>query len=283
MKIISSALQDHVAGAALTLATCWRVQRLDGTVYTFTDHDRDLVVAGETYLAESGFTRSAIEGDSTLAAPNLQVIGFVDVLNEQDLRNGLWDYAECTLFLVNWASPGDGEIKLRKGWLGEVIVDDSGEYQAELRGLAEVIGNKVGELYSPQCRAQLGDSRCRVNLADFTFTGNAGTGSTRTIFHNTGLTNPSGYLDGGIVTITGGANDGVRREIISWDGSLLTLFLPLPHDIAVGDTFNAVPGCNKTTSDCINKFNNILNMRAEPFIPGANALMAYAIPGQTPP
>ena len=279
MKILAAPLQTHVAGGAMTLATCWRVQRVDGTVFTFTDHDRDLTVSGELYSAETGFTRSAVQGDTTLAAPNLQVVGLVEAINASDLQNGLWDYAECRIFLVNWQSPDDGVIKLRRGWLGEVTTDDSGEFQAELRGLAQVLGNQVGELYTPECRADLGDARCKVDLTAFTAAGVAGTGSTKAVFHNTTLTQPATYYDQGTIIMTSGANNGVRREVLTWDGSTLIPFLPFPHDIAIGDTFNVTPGCDKQLSTCINKFNNILNFRGEPFVPGADALLQTQVPG----
>jgi uncharacterized phage protein (TIGR02218 family) len=283
MKVISDALTTHIGQDATTLATCWRIQRLDGTVFTFTDHDRDLVVSGETYSAETGFTRSAVDGDITLAAPNLQVVGFVDAINQSDLQNGLWDYAAINIFLVNWQSPSDGIIKLRKGWIGEVTLDDSGEFRAELRGLAQVLGNNVGELFTPECRAQLFDSRCKVNITSYTFTGVAGSGSTRYVFQNTTLSQSAGYFDGGVITMTSGANNGVKREILTWSSSILTLFLPMPHDIASGDTFSIVPGCDKRSTTCFNKFNNIANFRGEPFVPGADALLDFPVPGSTPP
>jgi uncharacterized phage protein (TIGR02218 family) len=279
MKVLTTAIQNMITSNALTLATCWRVQLLNGTVYRFTDHDRDLVVASETYDAESGFRRSAVAADATLAVPNLQIIGFVDQINKADLDRGLWDFAEVRVFLVNYLDPDSGIIALRRGWIGEVIVDDTGEYQAELRGLAQVLTNNVGELYSPECRAQLGDDRCRVDLTAFTFPCHAGTGSTKSALIHTGLTQADGYFDTGTIVGTSGLNNGVKREVLYWLGGTLVPFLNFPYDVTVGDTFNAVAGCNKTTNTCINKFNNILNFRGEPFVPGADALLDYAIPG----
>ncbi|WP_439580802.1 baseplate hub domain-containing protein, partial [Elioraea sp.] len=55
VKSVSSALAAHLAGALTTLATCWRVARRDGTLFGFTDHDRDLVVDGLTYRARTGY------------------------------------------------------------------------------------------------------------------------------------------------------------------------------------------------------------------------------------
>src|ERR1044072_6640505 len=282
MKLISTPLQTMLSGQPMTCATCWRLQRLDGTVYTFTDHDRDLTIGGELYAADSGFQRSAVEGDASLAAANLQMIGFISALNKQDLENGVMGDYDCRVCLANWQSPDEsGIIKLRRGWLGEVTIDDSGEFQAELRGLAQTFGNPVGELFTPECRAQLFDNRCRVDQATFTFPAVCGTDSTRSVFYHTTLSNPDGYFDGGVVVMTSGANNGVRREILTWSGGALALFLPMPHAITTGDHFNAFPGCDHKLATCINKFNNLLNFRREPFVPGADALLDAPAPGGT--
>ena len=39
MKTLLPALQAHLDGGATTLAWCWRIERSDGVVFGFTDHD----------------------------------------------------------------------------------------------------------------------------------------------------------------------------------------------------------------------------------------------------
>jgi hypothetical protein len=46
VKAISAALAEHLAGAATTLATCWRITRADGWAFSFPDHDTDLAFDG---------------------------------------------------------------------------------------------------------------------------------------------------------------------------------------------------------------------------------------------
>jgi hypothetical protein len=55
-------------------------------------------------------------------------------------------------------------VTLRRGWLGEVEAGDDGAFRAELRGLTQALQQRTGELYSPECRADLGDARCRVSI-----------------------------------------------------------------------------------------------------------------------
>jgi uncharacterized phage protein (TIGR02218 family) len=99
-------------------------------VLGFTDHVRDLEVDGVTYRAASGYTRTAIRSTADLAVDNLDVESVFsdDGITEEDLRTGRYDFAEVRMFLVL----GQGILKLRRGWLGEVTIRD-GMYVAELR------------------------------------------------------------------------------------------------------------------------------------------------------
>lgn len=166
MKTVSPALAAHLAGEVTTLATCWRVQRTDGAIYGFTDHDRDLVVAGVTYVSSSGYARAAISSRADLSVDDTELAGILDsaLITENDLRAGLWDGAEVRIFVVNWADLSQGILRLRRGRMGEVISGDDGGFRAELRGLAQALQQQVGEMYSAECRADLGDARCRVPL-----------------------------------------------------------------------------------------------------------------------
>jgi len=166
MKTISAGLLAHIQGEALTLATLWRVVRADGTVFTFTDHDADIAYGGETYLAAVGYERSAIASGAELAVDETELLGLLDAasIDADELRAGLWDYAEVRIFAVNWADLTQGELKLRRGRLGEVIARDDGSFRAELRGLAQPLQATIGGLYQPECRADLGDVRCGLPL-----------------------------------------------------------------------------------------------------------------------
>jgi uncharacterized phage protein (TIGR02218 family) len=166
MKSISSALTAHLAGEVTTLATCWRVTRKDGREFFFTDHDRDLGFDGNVYLSSSGYSRSAIANDAGMAVDNLDVEGVLDheQISDQDLRAGLFDHAEVHVFLVNWADLSQGKLRLRRGWFGEVHPTDQGLFRTELRGMTQALSVRIGELYSPECRADLGDHRCRVPI-----------------------------------------------------------------------------------------------------------------------
>jgi uncharacterized phage protein (TIGR02218 family) len=83
------------------------------------------------------------------------------------------------------------------------------------------------------------------------------------------------YFAFGVLTWLTGPNAGLTMEVKSWDGANLTLFLPMPYPIQIGDTFSITPGCDGRWSTCYGKFNNMLNFRAEPYMAGQDAALSY--------
>jgi uncharacterized phage protein (TIGR02218 family) len=51
----------------------------------------------------------------------------------------------------------------------------------------------------------------------------------------------------------------------------------MPNNIAVGDAFNAIAGCDKTIGTCAGKFANAVNFRGEPYVPGMDKMLATAV------
>jgi uncharacterized phage protein (TIGR02218 family) len=276
-KTVSSALAQHLAGEVTTLATCWQITRRDSLVLGFTDHVRDLIVDGVTYRAASGYTRTAIRGTADLAVDNLDVESVFsdDGITEEDLRVGKYDFAEVRMFLVNYEDLAQGVLKLQRGWLGEVTIRD-GMYVAELRGMTQRLQMTVGEVYAPDCAADLGDARCGVDLAALEDSGAVDAVISATAF-TTVLAQATGWYDGGELAWTGGANAGQTVAVRSWDAAtgMLALFLPALYPMQVGDEFTIRPGCGKSFATCQTKFDNVINFRGFPHVPGTDQVLSY--------
>lgn len=165
-KTISSGLQTHLEQTVTTLAMCWKITRTDGEIFYFTTHDNDLTIEGDIYTSAYGFQQTAIQNDSSMSVDNLDVIGILDSsqIKESDLKAGKYNFADIEIFYVNYSALNQGKIKLRKGTLGEVIVTPNGIFKAELRGLTDRFTQQIVEVYTPDCRADLGDSRCKVPI-----------------------------------------------------------------------------------------------------------------------
>lgn len=274
MKNPSPSLLAHIQGEATTLATCWKLTLRNSTFQGFTDHDRPLVIDGVTYSPESGSTPSAIQSSTDLAVDNLAIEGVLnsDAIPEADILAGLYDFAEIELFLVNHQDVTQGTLHLRRGWLGEVTLGRSG-FTAEVRGLTQRLSRTLGALYSPACRANLGDARCGVDLGPFTFTGSVTGAADRRTFSDTSRTEAAGFFDSGVVTFTSGANETLSMEVKEYTPGSITLALPMPYAIAPGDGYSIAAGCDKTFTTCKARFDNVLNFRGEPHVPGTDRIL----------
>ncbi len=282
MKTISTQLAAHIAGEVTTLATCWKLVRRDASIMGFTDHDRDIVFSGLTYRAATGMTPSAVDNASDLRVDNLDIEGILSSGNitEADILAGYYDFAEIEIFQLNYADPAQGIIKLRRGWLGEVSLTRQ-QFVAEVRGLTQLLAQDIGEYFSPSCRASLGDSRCKINLAAHTVTGSVTYGASRSGFTDSARSEATAIFTAGKITFTSGANNGLSMEVKEYIfksgvGGILSFVLPFPHAITIGDSYSLHKGCDKTVATCQTRFANIANFRGEPHVPGIDRMLETA-------
>jgi uncharacterized phage protein (TIGR02218 family) len=280
MKTVSPELAAHLEGDVLTLATCWRLARRDGVVFRATDHDGDLAVDGEIYRARAGYSRTAVASEAGLAVGNVDLEGVLDDagIDADALRAGLYDGAEVRIFLVNWQDPSQGTLRLRRGWLGEVMLSSEGQWRTELRGMSQVLAQRLIEPYTPDCRADLGDARCGVDIRDPQWTRPGLVTAPLDALSFTAAIDitdkPDDWFAGGVIRFTSGQNSGRAIEVRGADLATgdLVLSFPPPFPVGTGDAFEIYPGCDKRLSTCIERFDNVLNFRGDPFVPGADKL-----------
>jgi len=84
----------------------------------------------------------------------------------------------------------------------------------------------------------------------------------------------SGYYDGGLVTWQVSAvNSTYAMEVKAYASGRIELHEPMPYVMQVGDVFQIYPGCKKRlTEDCVGEFDNAVNFRGEPFVPGTDQI-----------
>jgi uncharacterized phage protein (TIGR02218 family) len=252
----------------------------------FTDHDEDIAIGSTACRAACGLTGSEATQKLGLAVDSSELAGALsdDSLNEADLAAGRYDGAGVELWLTDWSEPGL-RVLLSKGTLGEVRREGAA-FTAEIRGLSDRLGQQSGGLYTATCAADLGDARCTISLADPAFHGSgtvAGLRSTST-FTVTGLESfDDGWFRAGKLTFTSGANAGLSVEVKSHRKAApvtLDLWQPMPEAIAAGDTFTVTAGCDKRFQTCHDRFNNVVNFRGFPHVPGNDFVISYPLPGE---
>jgi uncharacterized phage protein (TIGR02218 family) len=282
MKIISETLASHIACEVTTLATCWKLKRRDNTLMGFTNHDRKLVIDGLEYKASTGFTPGTIENTGSLSVDNLDVEGMLSSgsITQVDILAGLYDFAEIDIFQVNYKDVSQGILPLKRGWLGEVSLKKQ-QFVAEVRGMTQQLAQTIGELYSPSCRATLGDSRCQVNLEEHTVIGTITSVANNQQCTDSERDDASGVFSSGVMTFTSGANNGLSMELKEYiynseTGGQFILALPMSYTVSEGDSYSLTKGCDKTTGACKQRFDNILNFRGEPHVPGLDRMLETA-------
>ena len=152
-------------GGLLFLATCWTIIRRDGTRRYFTDHDQDLIIGGVKYLA-SGYSRSAIAFTDSFEASTVELSGLFNtpIFEQAELFSGSYNYARVVISLVDYTDLSAGLFDIYTGVLGEVLANPSGGFSVELQGYKSLLGYAAPNVYQPTCRADLGDTKCRVPI-----------------------------------------------------------------------------------------------------------------------
>ncbi|MCV0396196.1 MAG: DUF2163 domain-containing protein [Rhizobiaceae bacterium] len=281
MSAFPQPLLDHLAGEATTVCHCWRLSRRDGTVTGFTDHDRRLTVDGIEHRPETGFSASEVRSSLGMAIDTADVEGVLssDAITDADIDAGLYDGATVETLLVNWRAP-DQHALLRRAVIGRIERRD-GRFVAELESLSQALDRPMGRIIRRRCDAELGDGRCKVDLDDPAYRGNG----TVTAVDPSGriiasglATFAAGWFASGFVTFTSGARSGsvfaVTGHAVANDGAELSLW-SAPDGVEAGDGFSVVAGCDKRFETCRTKFDNVLNFRGFPQLPGNDAAYGY--------
>lgn len=278
-KFLTSILLDCYQQCQTTLARCLRIERRDSVVIALTDHDADLMINGIYYQSTIGYTPSAISMQDRGVVNTVDVEGILSMagVSRKDIAAGLFDGAQIFIFEVNYEDLSQGILPLMSGFWGECQLYDN-HYVAEFRSLSQVLQNTVGELYSTTCRAQFGDQRCRVNLAELACEGVVHQIKNAASFIAAGFEQPANYFQYGLLTWKQGKNTHLSMEIKYFTPAenqmnSFQLVQPMPYPIEVGDIFCVVPGCDQSLFTCKNKFNNVVNFRGEPFIPGLDQML----------
>ena len=162
---------------------------------------------------------------------------------------------------------------LYSGTLGQ-IEDNGLNFTGELSSAKQVLEQDFVPRTSPTCRANFCGKGCglsaiavtsRVTLAAIDFELN------RVQF--AGL-QPDDFVDGQLRFLDG-PQTGIPFGILDSAGSWLVLDRPLIEGIDVGVPAELRMGCDHTLGTYASRFDNAVNFRGEPFLPGNDLLARY--------
>lgn len=84
----------------------------------------------------------------------------------------------------------------------------------------------------------------------------------------------SEYFQGGVLTWTSGLNAGLSFEVKNYYPGYVYLMDAAPYPIQTADTYSMTAGCDLVLTTCISRFNNVVNFRGFPHVPGIDRMIA---------
>jgi uncharacterized phage protein (TIGR02218 family) len=141
--------------------------------------------------------------------------------------------------------------------------------------VAAQLDRPVAEETSPDCRATLGDRRCRVAMAGRRrFVRVTAWDGEVALTLDTVEPVANAYGQGRLIWF-GGVNAGLEGAVARSEGTQLWLSAVPAFPVESGELIELVEGCDKRLETCLSRFGNVVNFRGEPFLPGIDLLTRY--------
>ncbi|SEQ64213.1 DUF2163 domain-containing protein [Thalassovita taeanensis] len=279
---LDDAFLSHLQSGVTTLCRCWSIRRKDGETYGFTDHDLDLKFEGIRFKADTGLSAMALQQGTGLSVDNTEALGALSdaAVSEEDIEAGRFDAASVRCWLVNWADVAQRALQFN-GMIGE-LSRAAGGFQAELRGLTDMLNQPVGRVYQRPCTAVFGDTECGFDAETSGYTAEIAVEQVdeARVFRFAELAGfDLGWFQRGSLAVLDGAAGGlkgaIKQDHIDGGQRVIELWAPLRAEIAAGDHIRLTAGCDKRFATCRLKFDNVMNFQGFPDIPGDDWTVAY--------
>jgi len=286
MKSASAPLITLLASGNFQKADLWTLTLRNGTVVRWSGADVAVYANGHNYVMGPAIDRGAISEKIGIEVATLEL---TINANANDLIAGVpvipfiigrgLDGANVRLdraFMADWGVPAAGTVLRFSGRVTSVGEISGSTARVTVSAWTILLNvNMPPHLYQSTCLHNVYDSGCTLNPASFSSSGTVQAGvvgppDTRPT-QTTWLSNLTGVPDKfslGRLTFTSGANNGLARSIRTNAGDgAFEIINPLPVKPSAGDTFTAYWGCDRTSTTCSGKFNNLANFKGCEFVP----------------
>jgi uncharacterized phage protein (TIGR02218 family) len=286
-RTCSADLLTTIQSQVPTLAVLVKLTRIDGTIMGFTSTNRNLTIEGILYERSSAISPSNLRSTVGAGVDNMDLMGLLNSnrITDVDVLAGLYDGATVELFLCNYKDISQGTIALPQGTLGEVTIEDCA-YVVEFRSLTQRLQQDILDVTQPGCRApSFGDPNTCASggligghaLSFYERTAQVLTVAISQSRFHIASSEVTGFYDYGRCKCTSGLNINIEREIkeslINAGVADIILRQSFPFLLQVGDEFTLTRGCDFRFSTCVNVFDNAVNFRGEPHVPGVDKII----------
>lgn len=232
---------------------CFHFHQFNGKAEQFlTEHDQNIKIDDKLFYAQEGVKFNYMNfSDSGINEAELEILD----------ANIICPGQKCSLFLFL----EDHLLYFSKFVISKIVNKDI-YYIVHLENHNIVkLQKPLLEAYSQKCRANFGDSRCKINK--FTYGEEVVVSKiTANNIEIEGSSQIDGYYDNGAVWLNKD-DEFSQAAIIKHNNNYLNLTRRISSKINIGDSIFITAGCDKKFNTCCNKFDNALNFRGEPFVP----------------
>ena len=278
MKEVNEVLRNHLNNDKYFMSCdLYELRLRSGVTYYWADSDADVSYNGQIYKSDGPIiVRDKIATNSTVSVDKMTISIST---NEQDkiggvpimavAHNGGFDGAQMTLkraFFDDNYTIIDA-VGLFTG-LCEVTQGGGLTLKLNVKSIVQKLNIEYpNRRYYPQCPFSVYSKECGVDISKFRKSGKvtalgSGPNSIRIDLQFT-----NGYYTAGGIDWVTGPLAGQSTQILQSNDGVILYMSALEVSPRVGDQFYIYAGCNKTPTECKNKFNNWNRNRATPYVP----------------
>lgn len=282
MKTTSGALLTLLnTSTQFLMADLFEITTISGTS-RYTSSDRDITYNANLYTSTGPLMRrtgTRVAVGMETATMTITVQASTSHLLEglpfvKAAVSGALDNARVVVyraFLSSWLAAPTGALLMFSGRVSNV---QGSRMQAKIdvKSDVEILATMMPRnVYQPPCVNTLYDSACGVLRTSFQQAVTATGGTITTITSANAAA--AGYFNQGTVLCLTGPNANIKRTVKSFSGGTFTFALAWPFANASGNTYTALPGCDKTQTTCNTKFANLTRFHGYPYIPNAEVAL----------
>ena len=224
-----------------------------------TTNDKDVIINNKIY--KSGFIVN------TFNLANINVDSYITIALLSSIKKEISAEALSTANIVLKISTKDESFVIFSGFVSQLNIETN-IINIDIISKMEKFNQTIGQLFSPICRECLGNAKCKVDIQNYSANGQVINILSQDCFvgdHQTNKKTATGYYKYGMIKFLTGKLAGITIQIKDEVENKIYL-LRNTNLLNIGDLYIIFAGCDKTTTTCQQKFNNIENFRGEPFI-----------------
>lgn len=283
MKTLSSTVKTNLASGVTTLARLVQFDLINGSHLYFTDADRNITFGGNVYRADNGCQPSQVQLVLGTTAQSCSVDVLIDPagVTASMIESGSLDDARMSVIVVDYTDLS-WSLLFFKGFVSRCVYKDRITATIDGQPLLARSVPLAQDKYSSNCRADLGDGKCKFDIESLAVTATISSSADLQSFVCTDYSVTHGWRRG-LVVFTSGVNSGSSFEIAESDNlGNITLKGLMPFEPSLGDGIKLYLGCDKTLATCRDIYNNVLNFRGEPFSIAPFVITPATAPAPTP-